>query len=748
MKHFSLSNKWIPIGIGLLLTLITAYLSISPPPVFRSVLQQLNNATYDSRQTLLLPKIAKPQYPIAIVDIDEKSLKAEGRWPWPRNKISDLLQQLYAQGATVIAFDMLFPEPEPNIASSMLKYLEKSQLATPAITRSIINVTPYFDNDALFAKTIAAGNDKVVLATFFDNANYQPVGLLPAPLMQLSSAQANDLVLSPMKTYIANVPVLENAAGHAGFMSIIPDSDGIIRHYSLVMRYGNNLYPSLALEAVRQYLLLNSTPLDIKKLGNHDVIESIRLGKEPIATEADGRVFIPYVGAAKSFPYFSATDVLNKRIQPNALQNTLVFVGTSAIGLNDIRSTSIAGVYPGVEIHANIAEGLFRGHFPYVPAWAPGAELIFILIAGILLSMLLVYVGPLWNLFITLSSFAGLFLGSAWLWKATGIILPIVLPLMQIFLLAIFNMIYGFFAETRKRFELRRVFTQYVPPDHVDEILKHPDDIAGLSGERKLMTVLFMDIRHFTTISEKLSIVELKKLLNFFFTEMTKIIFKHGGTVDKYVGDMIMAFWGAPLDDQLHAQHALAAALDMQLATEKLQAQLKNMNLPAVHIGIGINTGMMDVGDMGSSYRRAYTVLGDAVNLASRLESLTKYYGVGIIVGEQTYAANKTSVLFRELDRVQVKGKELSVTIYTPTNDAPETIKLYHDALHHYYRKHWDQASEIFNELRRDTLSVSPGDARSASLQNLCEIYLERIRAFKSHPPADDWNGVWVLQEK
>lgn len=729
MKHFSISSKWIPIGIGLLLTLITAYLLVSPPPVFRNVLQQLNNATYDARQTISLPKIAKPEYPIAIVDIDEKSLKAEGRWPWPRDKVAQLLSELYAQGATVVAFDMLFPEPEQNIASRMLSYLEKSQLATPGIQKSITDVTPYFDNDALFAKIIASGNNKVVLGTFFDNANYQPVGLLPAPLMELSSTQANDLVLAPMKTYIANIPILENAAGHAGFMSIIPDSDGIIRHYSLVMRYQNNMYPSLALEAVRLYLLLNSTPLEISKLGNHDVIESIKLGKEPIATDIDGRVFIPYIGRAKSFPYFSATDVLNKNIKANSLQNTLVFVGTSAIGLNDIRSTSIAGVYPGVEIHANIAEGLFRGHFPYVPVWAPGAELVFIILIGILLSIVFVYVGPLWNLFITLVSFAGLFLGSAWLWKTTGIILPIVLPLMQIFLLAIFNMIYGFFAETRKRFELRRVFTQYVPPGHVDEILKHPDDIAGLSGERKLMTVLFMDIRHFTTISEKLSIVELKKLLNFFFTEMTKIIFKHGGTVDKYVGDMIMAFWGAPLDDKSHAQHALAAALDMQAVTEKLQAQLKNMNLPEVHIGVGINTGMMDVGDMGSSYRRAYTVLGDAVNLASRLESLTKYYGVGIIVGEQTFELNKASVTFRELDRVQVKGKASSVTIYTPSNESPETIKLYHDALYAYYQQDWLTAKKLFTTLNQP-------------------LFLERITYFMQNPPSKDWNGVWVLQEK
>jgi len=715
IKDIRFAGKTAAICYSLLMTLVFAWISLYPPHVIDILLGRLDYITYDLRLSLLESPNAHPKNPIVIVDIDEKSLREEGRWPWSREKLSALVQGLYRQGVTVIAFDMLFPETEEV-------------------------------EDNIFARTLSQKKNTNVLGIFFSDQHIPPVGELPAPAVVLTADLNKNLTLASSQSYLSNISQLQQAAGNAGAISVVPDQDGEIRRYALLQRYQNNLYPSLAFEAMRLYLLENSITMKTEKVGGLEAIESINLGNQSIPTDNDGRVFIPYLGPSKTFPYFSASDIINNRLAAGQLQNALVFVGTSAVGLSDLRSTPVESVYPGVEVHANVAEALFTGHFPYIPAWAPGAQLVLLIFLGILLSIAFAYLGPLWIIVISIAAVTSFFLGSVELWKAAEMVFPIILPIFLVVTLATFNMAYGFFTESRRRGELKKVFEQYVPVGHVAELIKHPESANIFEGERKEMSVLFMDIRNFTGISEKLSIVELKKLLNFFLTEMTGVIFKYGGTIDKYVGDMVMAFWGAPLSDDQHAKHALSAGINMLEVTESIQQKLIDMGLPNIRVGVGVNTGIMDVGDMGSAYRRAYTVLGDTVNLASRLESLTKFYGVGMICGENS-RVNQEDFVFRLLDKVKVKGKNESILIYEPLGlhsavsvERLEELKLYEQALALYFQRNFQDAQKSFLQLQHD----HPHYAYNV----LYEVFINRTERFIATPPPADWDGVWVHLEK
>ncbi len=715
MRRFYIGSKGVEVLFSLILTFIFAWLSIAPPKTFHTLINRLEDLIYDVRLNAWLPAHPVAKNPIVIVDIDEKSIREIGRWPWSRDKLTQLVQKMYAQGATVIAFDMLFSEPE------------STQLCAP----NVVN------EDTSFKNALEQGKDKVILGSFLSNEHEVSIGQLPPPSIELAPLHLTDLALPKMQSYISNIPLFENAVNMGGVLSIIPDADGILRRYSLLQRYGDNLYPSLALAAVQLYLLEKNVTISIDNIGTQKVIESITLGSSKILTDQDARVFVPYIGPARSFPYYSASDIMNDRLPEDTLQNTIVFVGTSAVGLGDVRATPVGSVYPGVEVHANVAEGLFLNRFSYIPSWEPGAELVLIVVLGVLLTIIFAIVGPVWIGVCTVVVLSSLYFGLSWLWKDTNIILPLVIPTLLVIFLAVFNIAYRFFLESRRRTELKHAFEQYVPVGRVNEILKDPEAADAFEGERKTMSVLFMDIRNFTTISEKLKIVELKKLLNFFLTEMTTVIFKHGGTVDKYVGDMIMAFWGAPLPDNHHARHAVSAGVDMLATTQKIQDKLLEMGLPHIRIGVGVNTGLMDVGDMGSTYRRAYTVLGDAVNLASRLESLTKYYGVGMLVGENTISY-QTQFEFRLIDKVKVKGRHETVRIYEPiTEEMRPTLADYQMALDYYFAQKWNEAKALFSTLAQQYPDVK-----------LFKLYLVRIIDFEKSPPPENWDGSWEHSEK
>ena len=575
------------------------------------------------------------------------------------------------------------------------------------------------------------------------DASSVPKGTLPPPLV-MDEWLVQNLALIDIDSYIANLDVLQQRAGGGGFFSIMPDDDGIIRSAPLLARRNGQLYGSLALEAARLFLDAEQILLLPKQIGDYMVVEAISLdGLTDIPTDGFGYVLIPYRGKSGSYPYISSADVLNGDIPEGFFENRIVLFGTTAVGLYDMRSTPVESVFPGVEVHANVIAGLLDGHFPNEPAWALGANVALLATIGLLSILIVPFIKPVAIIVISLLTLALVTALNLWAWAEYGLVLALVAPLLLVILIGTADLAYGFLTEARGRKQLKAVFGQYVPPEIVDEMNRNPDGDFGLEGESRELSVLFCDIRSFTTISESLAADELKQLLNYFFTPMTRIIFERRGTIDKYVGDMIMAFWGAPVHDPQHHQHAVLGALAMLDKLVEMQPELEARGWPKIEIGIGINSGMMNVGDMGSEYRRAYTVIGDAVNLGSRLEGLTKFYGVRLIVSEST-RAGLDGIVLRCLDRVKVKGKNEPVTIYEPlgTVDSISSEQLTEGedsdrALAFYFAGDWDKAEQAFGRL-----------LQSFPERKFYSLYLERVKHLREQGIAAGWAGVFEHTSK
>lgn len=732
-------KKSIPLLVGLILVVIAVWLQITPIKFVQSFMERLDNLGYDLQlRTHILTKNPQPNDAVAIIDIDDKSLKTEGRWPWPRSKVADLVDKLHEQGVAVIAFDVFFSEQENNIAESVLDKLKHNNLLDTSVASVLQKNRELFDEDKILSKSLA--NTTSILAIGFvprtESANE-----LPPPLLTLEPKDSNQLYIMHGNGYISNIPILQTSAKLGGFINIFPDSDGIIRHAPLMMKYNGNVYPSLALQAVISFL---NQPIELITPAYHDTIklEGIKIGSTIIPTDETGQALIPFIGKSYTFPYYSATDVLKNKLPKDTLLGKIVFVGTSATGLGDLHATAIQNPFPGVEIQATLVNGILTDDFSIKPAWTYGANIVLTLVLGLISALAFPFMGPRILGAIIVFIPASLFFINNWFWEETGIIISFIIPVTIVLIISLLNIIYGYLFESRRREKLKAMFGQYVPEKHIDEMLKSTSSYA-LHGEDREMSVLFADIRGFTTISEGLTAAQLVEMLNTFFTPMTEIIFKHSGTIDKYVGDLIMAFWGAPLKDKHHAQHALESALEMQEKVREMRAAITEHGWPEINIGIGINSGEMSVGDMGSRFRRNYTVLGDAVNLASRVESLTKFYGVDIMVTENT-KKNQPDFIFRKLDLVRVKGKKSGVIIYevigkknSLTQALDNELATYHQALDLYFQQSWEAALDLFNKL----FHFYPD-------KKIYKLYIERIHQFKENPPAADWDGVYTHASK
>ncbi len=452
---------------------------------------------------------------------------------------------------------------------------------------------------------------------------------------------------------------------------------------------------------------------------------------------------VPYRGGfGASFRYVSATDVIRGKLPPEELKGKIIIVGTSAQGLLDLRSTPVDPAYPGVEVHANLISGFLDGTIMHKPAYVLGIHIITILLLGLPLAVLLPRLSALTSTaaaLILLWLLVGL---NLYVWKVQHFVLDIAAPLMMVTLLYLLNMTWGFFMETRSRRLITGLFGTYVPKELVAEMSKNPEEYS-MRGESRDMTVLFSDVRDFTSISEGLTPEGLKDLMNVYLTAMTEVIQEKRGTIDKYIGDLVMAFWGAPLHDDQHALHGVEAALAMQKRMRALDDEFVKRGWPILNSGVGLNCGEMNVGDMGSKFRRAYTVMGDAVNIASRLEGLTKEYGVGILVSETIVKAAQ-GIVYREIDFVAVKGRSQGIPIYEPIGKVGEVgdttlteIDRFHKALEWYRKQRWNEAEEGMKALR----FANPES-------KIYKLYLKRIADFRANPPGASWNGLWVFTTK
>lgn len=711
-------------------------------------LKQLENWTYDAR--LNFNRLNTIDDRIVIVDIDENSLALVGRWPWGRDKLATIVNNLFdIYKVNVVGFDIVFAEKDESSGLKEFENLASGELKDdPLFHNALDNLRPSLEYDKIFARALKDRN--VVMGYYFKPSvpenDIAQTGMLPPAITKMNPQWSSRLPIKKAVGYGGNLEVLQSSASSGGFFdNPFVDPDGVFRRVPLVQIYQDYLFPSLALSITQAHLGKSNIELNVVSDGNKSdeyyALESIHLNEFRIPVDSNGAVYVPFRGLAYSFPYVSAHEILNQTIDPNMLKDKIILVGTTAPGLLDLRSTPVQSVYPGVEVHANIISGILDQRINHRPAWTVGYEFVILILIAVCMALLLPIASPLMATIAT-ATILILTVGGTLVAWSNHIILPLASPLLLIGLSFILHMTYGFFIESRGKRQLAHLFGQYIPPELVDEMSESPAEFS-LDGENREMTVLFSDVRGFTTISEGMDPKQLTQLMNALLTPMTRVIHKNRGTIDKYMGDAIMSFWGAPLHEPEHARYALYAAMDMMVELKVMQKDFESRGWPPVNIGIGLNTGNMNVGNMGSEFRMAYTVLGDSVNLGSRLEGLTKEYGVNIIVSEST----KDSVpefTFRDLDLVRVKGKNEPVAIFEPIghkNDIDKETKselsIYKQALKSFRAQNWDKAEIDFFNLNR-----------SHPDRFLYQVYLDRVTYYRSNPPGENWDGVFTHTSK
>jgi adenylate cyclase len=710
------------------------------------LIAQLDNIIYDARLQLTMPRGMDEN--IVILDIDEKSLQEVSRWPWPRDVMAGLVQKLFDKYQVgIVAFDVVFAEADYSSGIRSLEQLAQGRLKdVAAFQEAFRDLRPKLDNDAQFAQAIKGR--PVVLGYYLSNEkDAKRIAAIPQPVLPKGTFQGRNIQFTTWIGYGGNLPEFQKNAASAGHFNPLPDPDGIIRRVPMLVELDGAYYESLSLAVVRTILGFPKVepgyaPDRFLQRG-YSGLEWLKVGPLTIPVDDVAATLIPFRGNKFSFQYLSLADVLADRVPLEKLKGRIALVGTSAPGLLDLRATPVDNVYPGVEVHANLIAGMLDRNLKEKPPYMLGAEVVLLLVGGVALSLLIPLLSPLLATLVTLAGAAAISGFDVALWHYAGMVLPLAASLLMTAALYTVNMAYGYFVEARSKRQFTELFGQYVPPELVDEMARDPQKY-NMEPRAAELTILFSDVRGFTSISEALKPEELREYINEYLTEMSGIIrSRHRGTLDKYIGDAIMAFWGAPVEDPQHARNGVLAALDMEKECKVLNEKFAARGWPTLKIGIGVNSGNVRVGDMGSQVRRAYTVMGDPVNVASRLEGRTKGYGVGALVGEATRAQVK-DVVFREVDRIKVKGKDEAVTIYEPLGldseidrKVQEELKLWNQALRAYRAQAWDQVEVSLLNLQR----MNPGCG-------LYALYAERVAGMRRNPPPAGWDGVTAFDEK
>jgi len=704
--------------------------------------EELRLRTFDLFQ-VLRPR-EQTARPVVIVDIDEASLKEIGQWPWPRTIVADLVTRLTALGAVAIGFDAVFPEPDrtsPNLLASTLRDLDDA-------TRERLRGLPSNDEvlaGALRKSRVVLGesvSDRPAAGPAIEASGYGVVTAKGAPDAR------SFLVFYP--TLVRNLPILEQAAAGRGIFTQVEEHDGIVRRAPVIMNAQNAFVPSLSLEMLR--VATNSNSPLIRSDSNG--IQSVNASRFRLPTDEHGRLWVHF-NHTDPHRYVSAKDVLQGSVPPERVRDKLILIGTSAIGLSDNKTTPLDPVVPGVEIHAQIIESILTNALLSAPSWAIGAEVI----AAVVFGLAIIIAAPLLPAAVVIAVGATLILGLiglSWFFFAEhNLLLDFTYPLISTWLIYLVLTFVNYLREQRERQQIRSAFGFYLSPPLVEQLAKSPEKLV-LGGEERRMTILFSDVRGFTTISEhyKDDPQGLTHLMNRFLTPLTNAIIERKGTIDKYIGDAIMAFWNAPLDDKEHEANACDAALEMLARAEALNVELKReadsnggVYMP-LRIGIGLNSGPCVVGNMGSDFRFNYSVLGDTVNLASRLESRTKDYRLPLVIGARTAEGAKAKFATMEIDLIQVKGKKQPETVFTVLGRAEieedprcrDLRALNGQMLARYRKQQWGEALELIDRCRK------LADGFDAA--GLYDMYAERIEAFRAAPPAPDWNGVYEAETK
>ena len=755
------------------------------PTAIFAFINRLELDALDFRFRILPDRYKHPDPRIIIVDIDQRSQEVLGHWPFSRTHFAHMLDALREDGAKVAAFDITFSRPDETAAPirelsrTVTERQKQGGRMDSRVMADLDRLAEEYDGDEQFARAIERfGN--VVLGNFFLLSEADLKGVdgktldryaniladFPFPQVRAANPRTGPRDLSHLmqgfrepygllpKGTQANIEVLSDALrkghGATGFFNVEPDPDGVVRHSLLVLPYGRSqnfddwdMYGSLDVQAVRLFQGLpdQQTVLDFSETG----VTALEFGPALVVhPDAIGRMMINYEGDVNAYAYVSIADVVNHKFAPGTFRGKIVLVGASAKGIGDLRATPFAGInYPGVEIHANVIDNILNRHFLYRGANQVAVDLLLILLFGVPLGMWLAFAQPrsmLYGLLLLLPFGLGL-----WFAFLHGWWLNFIVPSGTLVANVGFVAVYRALVEEKEKRRVRGAFQQYLSPEVIRRLLENPDLVKPRKTE---ITVMFSDVRGFTTISEKLDAQELAALLNEYLTEMTQIVFRHNGTLDKYIGDAVMAFWGAPFEEPGHATNGCQAALEMIARLKEMQKKWRAEGRPVLDIGVGLSTGVASVGNMGSALRYGYTALGDTVNLSARLEGMNKDYGSHILLSETTYAQVEDPLLiFRELDLIRAKGKLQPITLYelvaargTPEGDAPELqehLELFALGRACYRKRRWQDAQIVFEQI----LERWPDDGPALT-------YLNRCREYYVAGPEQDWDGVHVMTHK
>ncbi len=755
--------RWTGFTVSMVISLLLVFLYLSRPPI----LELFELKAFDQRLRWRgeLPTTGK----VVIVAIDEKSLEEIGQWPWSRILMGELIEVLTRQGARVIGLDVAWPEPERRSGVLEWLYEEMDLWNAPAWMKDLRlelgrlaqknsemdeflrQVVKAVHPDQVLAKAIE-DSGKVVVGDFLfmrpedSAANWQDkdrirgwLGKMLYPVVRSHGAKLTEVPVPKPVGIKGNILPIAEAAKAIGYFNMVPDPDGVVRAIPMVMALGEDLVAPLALQTLRH---AGTDPswlvLDLEPYG----VTGIEWEGGWIPTSEEGFLIINYRGKGRTFPYVSAVDVLKGRTQEDEIRDKIVLIGAVATGIFDLRVTPLDPIFPGVEVHATVLDNILQGDYIQRPGWVSLIDISMLLCLGVIMGLLFPRLRPLAGAVFMLGFFLlHLYLNTQLLIKH-GYWLNAMYPSLLVPLCYLGVTVHKYVLEEREKRRLKGAFQVYVAPAVVQEILKDPKALK-LGGEQRVLTVLFSDIRGFTTISEGLAAEELVLLLNEYLTEMTQVIFRHEGTLDKYIGDAIMAIYGAPLPQADHPLRACLSAMEMLEALKTLRERWRPKGLPELDIGIGINTGEMVVGNMGSQRRFDYTVMGDNVNLASRLEGLNKQYGTHILVTEFTASHLEGKMVCRELDLVRVKGKSRPVRIYEilglkeRCSGDSSWLELFELGLGLYRQMRWEEAAACFSEV----LKTVPQDGPS-------RLYLERCRAFSIKPPSGPWEGIHSWETK
>jgi adenylate cyclase len=695
-----------------------------------------------------------PSPEIALVTVDDDSVKKVGRWPWSREVIAQLIGRIKEAEARVIGLDIIFAERQETAAMTALQNLRRSLVhdksCGPQVLALLAQEEKRADVDRRLAQVIGQGSP-TILGFFFVGVGGKTVatriGQALGPkaisastynMVRWLDQQTRRLLIMGAQGVEVNLPFITEKAAGGGYFNMIPDPDGIVRWLPLAVSYGPDIFAPLTLVTLQHYRQKPPLGISLSRFG----VEQIRLGREKIPVDRYGRMLINYLGPPGTFPAYSAAQVLDGTLPKGALKDKLVLVGATAVGIFDLRVTPFSGICPGLEIQATVLDNILRQDFVYTPPNAFLTTAGIILVVGLIFGLLLPRLSAVGAIAVTLLVAQAYIAVNYLAFRYFGLQLEVFYPLLEVAGVYTGITLQRFLTEERERVRIKKAFQSYVAPEVVNQIIRHPDKLR-LGGERRELSILFSDIRGFTTLSETLEPEALVEVLHGYLNPMSEIVVKHGGTLDKYIGDAIMALFGAPLDQPDHCQRACRTALEMVRKLKELDREWVERGWSALKVGIGINSGLVSVGNMGSDRLFDYTAIGDNVNLASRLEGLNKFYGTEILVAAATVQHIDNGFIFREVDLVRVKGKKHPIAIYEILGEsAPEEklarfLELYQEGMACLREGRWSECMKSFQAAQE----VKPQDA-------LCAHYLQLTQKYAENPPGPDWDGVTTMLEK